>query len=202
MATDYLRWADRNWGLLTKLMGGHAKIYRATHGVIGHRVPGAPEMLLLDHKGAKSGTHRTTPLVFARDGENTILIASKGGYPKNPAWYYNLKANPDTTIQIGSKSDRRACARGDARRVRPHVEARGGRLQRLRSLPPPHRAQDPAHGARTAVAPIRRVPADYARCRLARERAWRSPQAPSARAITICCTSSVPSPIVRIFASR
>ncbi|MGH2834678.1 MAG: nitroreductase family deazaflavin-dependent oxidoreductase [Solirubrobacteraceae bacterium] len=111
MASDYLKWADRNWGLLTKLMGGHAKIYRATGGVIGHHVPGAPEMLLLDHVGAKSGIERTTPLVFARDslsrgekgGSNIILIASKGGYPKNPAWYYNLKANPDTTVQIGSK---------------------------------------------------------------------------------------------------
>ena len=60
-----------------------------------------PEMLLLDHVGAKSGTHRYTPLVFARDGQNVVLIASKGGYPKNPAWFYNLKANPDTTIQIG-----------------------------------------------------------------------------------------------------
>jgi deazaflavin-dependent oxidoreductase (nitroreductase family) len=103
MAVDYLRWADRNWGLLTKLMGGHAKIYRATHGLIGYKTPGAPDVLLLDHVGAKSGTHRTTPLVFARDGQNTILIASKGGYPKNPAWFHNLKANPDTTIQIGSK---------------------------------------------------------------------------------------------------
>jgi deazaflavin-dependent oxidoreductase (nitroreductase family) len=110
MAVDYLRWADRNWGLLTKLMGGHAKIYRATRGLIGYKTPGAPDVLLLDHVGAKSGTHRTTPLVFARDppsrgagGANIILIASKGGYPKNPAWYYNLKANPDTTIQIGSK---------------------------------------------------------------------------------------------------
>jgi deazaflavin-dependent oxidoreductase (nitroreductase family) len=103
MAVDYLRWADRNWGLLTRLMGGHAKVYRATRGVIGQHVPGLPEMCLLDHVGAKSGVKRTTPLVFARDGENTILIASKGGYPKNPAWYHNLKANPDTTIQIGSK---------------------------------------------------------------------------------------------------
>jgi F420H(2)-dependent quinone reductase len=60
-------------------------------------------MLLLDHVGAKSGTHRTTPLVFARDGQDVILIASKGGYPKNPAWFHNLVANPDTTIQIGSK---------------------------------------------------------------------------------------------------
>jgi deazaflavin-dependent oxidoreductase (nitroreductase family) len=103
MAVDYLRWADRNWGLLTRLMGGHAKIYRATRGLIGYRTPGFPDVLLLDHIGARSGKRRTTPLVFARDGANTILIASKGGYPKNPAWYHNLKANPDTTIQIGSK---------------------------------------------------------------------------------------------------
>ncbi len=111
MATDYLRWVDRNWGVLIRLMGGHAKLYRATRGVIGQHFPGAPEMLLLDHVGAKSAIKRTTPLVFARDslsrgqagGSNIVLIASKGGYPKNPAWYYNLKANPDTTIQIGPK---------------------------------------------------------------------------------------------------
>jgi len=100
---DYMRTVDRNWPVLTRLMRGHATVYRATHGLIGHRIPGVPEMLLLDHVGAKSGTRRTTPLVFARDGENIVLIASKGGYPKNPAWYHNLLANPDTTIQIGSK---------------------------------------------------------------------------------------------------
>lgn len=103
MTFDYLSWTDRNWPLLTRLMGGHAKIYRATHGLIGYRVPGAPQMLLLDNVGAKSGERRTTPLVFARDGEDVILIASKGGYPKNPGWFHNLVANPDTTIQIGSK---------------------------------------------------------------------------------------------------
>jgi deazaflavin-dependent oxidoreductase (nitroreductase family) len=103
MAVDYLAWADRNWGLLTRLMGGHARVYRATRGLIGYKTPGFPDVLLLDHVGAKSGAKRTTPLVFARDGENIVLIASKGGYPKNPAWYHNLKANPDTTIQIGSK---------------------------------------------------------------------------------------------------
>jgi deazaflavin-dependent oxidoreductase (nitroreductase family) len=110
MAADYLAWVDRNWGLLTRLMGGHAKVYRATGGLVGQHVPGLPEMCLLDHVGAKSGIKRTTPLVFAREtrsseplGSNIVLIASKGGYPKNPAWYYNLKANPDTTVQIGSK---------------------------------------------------------------------------------------------------
>jgi F420H(2)-dependent quinone reductase len=103
MALDYLSWVDRNWPLLTRLMGGHATIYRATHGVVGHRFPGAPPTLLLDHVGAKSATRRTSPLVYARDGESYVLVASKGGYPKHPGWLHNLKANPDTTIQVGSK---------------------------------------------------------------------------------------------------
>jgi F420H(2)-dependent quinone reductase len=103
MAIDYLSWADRNWPLLTRLMGGHAKIYRATHGLVGHRFPGAPPTLLLDHVGAKSGTRRTSPLVYGIDGESYVLVASKGGYPRNPGWFHNLKANPDTTIQVGSK---------------------------------------------------------------------------------------------------
>ena len=60
-------------------------------------------MLLLDHVGAKSGTARTSPLVYIRDGENLVLVASKGGYPKNPAWFHNLRANPDTTVQVGSR---------------------------------------------------------------------------------------------------
>jgi F420H(2)-dependent quinone reductase len=103
MGFDYLRWAERNWPLLTRLMQGHAAIYRATNGLIGYRVPGVPPMLLLDHVGARSGRRRTTPLVFGRDGENVILVASKGGYPKNPAWFHNLKAHPDARVQIGSE---------------------------------------------------------------------------------------------------
>jgi deazaflavin-dependent oxidoreductase (nitroreductase family) len=60
-------------------------------------------MLLLDHVGAKSGQKRTTPLVYVRDGENLVLVASKGGNPKNPAWFHNLRANPETTVQVGSE---------------------------------------------------------------------------------------------------
>jgi F420H(2)-dependent quinone reductase len=100
---DYLRWADRNWPLLGRLMSGHAAIYRATGGLIGHRFPGAPPTLLLDHVGARSAVKRTSPLVYTVDGENLVLVASKGGYPKNPAWFHNLVANPDTTIQVGSQ---------------------------------------------------------------------------------------------------
>jgi deazaflavin-dependent oxidoreductase (nitroreductase family) len=100
---DYLNWADRSWPLLRKLMGGHTAIYRASHGLVGHRFPGGPPSLLLDHVGAKSHEKRTSPLVYTVDGENLILVASKGGYPKHPAWFHNLLANPDTTVQVGSR---------------------------------------------------------------------------------------------------
>jgi len=99
---DSLDWVERNWPLLGRLMQGHTAIYRASRGLIGHRFPGAPPMLLLDHLGAKSGTKRTSPLVYTVDGRNLILVASKGGYPKNPGWFHNLVANPDTTVQVGS----------------------------------------------------------------------------------------------------
>jgi F420H(2)-dependent quinone reductase len=100
---DYLSWTERNWPLLRRLMSGHTTIYRVTGGLVGHRFPGAPPMLLLDHVGARSARRRTSPLVYARDGENIVLVASKGGYPKHPAWFHNLRANPDTTVQIGSR---------------------------------------------------------------------------------------------------
>jgi deazaflavin-dependent oxidoreductase (nitroreductase family) len=60
-------------------------------------------MLLLDHVGAKSGVKRTAPLLYIKDGSDVVIVASKGGYPKHPAWFHNLRANPDTTVQIGSE---------------------------------------------------------------------------------------------------
>ncbi len=98
---DTMSWADRSWPVLNRLLKGHTVLYRASHGLIGHRFPGAPPMLLLDHVGAKSGRRRTSPLLYARDGEDLVLVASKGGYPSNPAWFHNLIANPDTTVQVG-----------------------------------------------------------------------------------------------------
>lgn len=84
-------------------MGLHTAAYKATGGRIGHKIPGVPgKMLLLDHKGAKSGIERTSPLLYFRDGEDLVIVASKGGFPKHPAWYHNLKANPDTTVQVAS----------------------------------------------------------------------------------------------------
>ena len=94
---------DRLWPLLNQAMKGHVAIYRATGGRIGHKPPGGPPMLLLDHVGAKSGTKRTAPLIYIADGEDVAIVASKGGYPKHPAWFHNLKAHPETTVQIGTE---------------------------------------------------------------------------------------------------
>jgi deazaflavin-dependent oxidoreductase (nitroreductase family) len=104
-------------------MGGHAAVYRASRGLIGHRFPGSPPMLLLDHVGARSATRRTSPLVYGVDGANLVLVASKGGYPKNPAWFHNLRANPDTSVQVGPR----------VRNVRARV-AEGEERKRLWSL--------------------------------------------------------------------
>jgi deazaflavin-dependent oxidoreductase (nitroreductase family) len=101
---SYLDIGDRVWPITRRAMGLHTFIYRASGGRVGHRLPGVPApMLLLDHVGAKSGKKRTSPLVYGKDGPNVILVASKGGFPKNPAWFHNLKANPDTTVQIGTE---------------------------------------------------------------------------------------------------
>jgi F420H(2)-dependent quinone reductase len=84
-------------------MGLHTALYKVSGGRLGHTIPGVPgKMLLLDHVGAKSGTKRTSPLLYFRDGDDMVIVASKGGFPKNPAWYYNLKANPLTEVQVGS----------------------------------------------------------------------------------------------------
>jgi deazaflavin-dependent oxidoreductase (nitroreductase family) len=81
----------------------HNAIYQGTNGWIGHRVPGAPDALLLHTIGAKTGQARTTSLSYARDGDDYLVVASKGGDPKAPGWYHNLKANPNIEINVGPK---------------------------------------------------------------------------------------------------
>jgi deazaflavin-dependent oxidoreductase (nitroreductase family) len=60
-------------------------------------------VLLLTTKGAKSGTVRTTPLVYLPDGERMAIFASKGGAPTNPGWFYNLKEHKDATVEVGTE---------------------------------------------------------------------------------------------------
>ncbi len=57
-------------------------------------------MLLLHHTGAKSGKRRISPLLYLRDGERMVIVASKGGYTKHPGWFHNLKANPETVVEL------------------------------------------------------------------------------------------------------
>jgi F420H(2)-dependent quinone reductase len=103
----YLRYADRLWPVTNRLAGAHTYLYRRTGGRLGARVPGGHGgMLLLDHVGARSGTLRTSPLLYVPDGENLVMVASKGGFPKNPAWFHNLRANPETYVQVGAERRR------------------------------------------------------------------------------------------------
>lgn len=81
----------------------HDKVYQATNGRIGHRMPGMPPSLLLHTVGAKTGQPRTTTLSYARDGDDYLVVASKGGDPRSPGWYHNLKANPDIEINVGAQ---------------------------------------------------------------------------------------------------
>jgi deazaflavin-dependent oxidoreductase (nitroreductase family) len=84
------------------LLKVHDAIYRKTDGRIGHRIPGqAP--ILLHTVGAKTGAQRTNSLSYTEDGGSYHVVASKGGDPKAPGWYFNLKANPKVEINIGPK---------------------------------------------------------------------------------------------------
>lgn len=62
---------------------------------------GTSPLLLVHHRGAKSGTERVNPVAYLDDGGRYVIFASKAGAPSNPDWYHNLKAHPDTTIEVG-----------------------------------------------------------------------------------------------------
>lgn len=81
----------------------HVALYRRSGGRFGGHIPGWPEarIALVDHTGARSGVRRTSPMMYLEDGDAIVVMASKAGQPTNPAWFHNLKANPETTVQIG-----------------------------------------------------------------------------------------------------
>ena len=80
----------------------HVRAYRETKGERGYIWNNATT-LLLSTKGRHSGEEKTVPLIFVKDGENYVIIASLGGAPKHPAWYLNLDANPRVTVQVKDK---------------------------------------------------------------------------------------------------
>lgn len=76
--------------------------FRANGGKVSGQFAGAP-MMLLTTTGAKSGRTLTSPLVYTKDGDRMVIIASKGGAPNNPAWYHNVVANPKVTVEVGTE---------------------------------------------------------------------------------------------------
>lgn len=100
---------DSVWGFFNRAVKLHTAAFRATGGRIGGKAYGVP-VLLLNHVGRKSGKRRTSPLLYVPDGDDLLIVASKGGYERHPAWWVNLQANPETTVEL----------RGEKRAVRAH----------------------------------------------------------------------------------
>ena len=87
-------------------------LMRATGGRL-RVAPGSPTVLLT-HVGARTGKRRITPLAYFTDGENVVLMASKGGAPRNPAWYHNVKANPEVELWAEGRGGRYRATEAEA----------------------------------------------------------------------------------------
>ena len=118
--------------LLPRLIRIHDTIYKKTNGWIGHRALGIPS-LLLHTVGAKTGQARAASLTYARDGDDYLIVASKGGDPKAPGWYHNLKANPNVEINVGPKRFPVTATSGAAQR--PRLRAAVGDRQQKQQQP-------------------------------------------------------------------
>ena len=108
-----------------RMSSWHRALYRITGGVIGRRLV-ANDMLLLTTRGRATGNEHTVPLLYLRDGECLVVIASYGGRDRHPEWYLNLVTEPSVTAQIGRKRKSfRARTAGDDERERwwPRVVA-------------------------------------------------------------------------------
>ena len=103
---------------LIKVMSkAQVRVFRLTNGRIGSmwrvgagfRKP--VPTLLLEHVGRKSGKRFTAPLLYLENGPDLVIVASQGGLPKNPQWYANLVANPQTQVHLRKEPGRRVRAR-------------------------------------------------------------------------------------------
>lgn len=103
-------------------------LYRSSGGRVMGKMRGAP-ILLLTTRGRKSGRSRTVPLLYLKDGETFVIVASFAGAPKDPAWYLNLVAQPKVNLQVGSQ-------RFDAKARRASLEEKGRLWPRLVALYP------------------------------------------------------------------
>ena len=81
----------------------HDTLYQRSGGRFGHRIPGAPNSLLLHTVGAKTALPRTNSLSYARDGDSYLVVASNGGDRRSPGWLHNLRAEPRVEINVGPR---------------------------------------------------------------------------------------------------
>lgn len=99
MSDPHPKITDEQW---LSLNDGVIAEFRANGGQCGGRWEGNP-MVLLTTTGARSGEARTSPLTYTTDGDRLVLIASRAGDDRHPAWYHNLVANPEVTIELGTE---------------------------------------------------------------------------------------------------
>lgn len=88
---------------LTLLGDDHVRAYRESGGEVGYLWNGVPT-LLLTVTGRRTGRELTSPLIFGRDGDDYLVVASKGGAPSHPSWYLNLQTNPQAKIQVKAEA--------------------------------------------------------------------------------------------------
>ena len=97
------------WNVRTDV---NIKLFRATRGRFGGRLPGTrARILILHHVGRKSGAERESPLIYVSNGDDLAVIASKGGVDKHPAWFHNVTASPDVTVELPGGERRAVRAR-------------------------------------------------------------------------------------------
>ena len=112
---------DRVIGL--RILGAHQLIYELSGGRFGERI-GRTRMLLLRTRGRKTGRQRTAALLYHRDGDDYIVVGSKGGSDSAPAWLLNLKMAPEVEVQVGPKHFKaraRIASASERRRLWPEV---------------------------------------------------------------------------------
>ena len=89
------------WKVWEHLTTANTWIYRASGGRLGNKLPGSDlPIILLHHVGRKSGVHRVSPVLSLPDGDRWVIVGSKGGTDRHPAWLHNLKARPETEIEV------------------------------------------------------------------------------------------------------
>jgi deazaflavin-dependent oxidoreductase (nitroreductase family) len=122
--------SSRFWTVFNALGRLQVRLMHLTHGRVGAKLMRVP-VLVLHHRGRRSGQARETPLMYLEDGADVVVVGSKGGTDTHPAWFHNLIAMSETEVQVG----------GERRRVRPTLadaEERARLWPRLVELYPPY----------------------------------------------------------------